>query len=178
MAKKLPVRKPFVVRDDGPTCITGIDPGLVHTGVVHLCVSPHQQNIDVSCAVVDGIDLEELQRLNSTTPAQLVFIEDYRPRSHFTTDAKMMTGVRDIKNALPGSILVDNSGVKKTVTEPLLAVFGCSAFKIPSNHQDLKSAARIAILGGLKTPAVNRLFATIVRAHAFKVPWTTNSLVF
>lgn len=62
----------------------------------------------------------------------------------------------------PEVYALDNSGVKNMVSRALLELLHSWQFPTKSNHQDVRSAARIAILGMLKNEHLNRLLADIV----------------
>lgn len=156
------------------THVVGVDPGLVHTGVVRMLFDPECTEIVVDSEAVAGT--------NAVAVAQWIFrdyapykpdiwIEGYRPRSNLNSDKRMVEAVSEIRKATRGKVL-DNTGVKKVVKQPLMELLGVWKFATPTHHQDLRSAARIAILGMLKDPDQNRLIADIVKAHLAGTPWT------
>jgi hypothetical protein len=67
-----------------------------------------------------------------------------------------------LRRSLPGVEILDNTGVKKVVTKPLMQLLGCWDFPTVTHHQDLRSAARIALYGGLKDQDINSLLTQIV----------------
>lgn len=159
------------------THVFGIDPGLVHTGVVHLRFASGLRRVNVTSVPVAGPDAAKVadwirrSRQGSGLPRAHVFIEGYKPRSHFGTDASMVKAVHDMHQAIPGSIVLLNTGVKKVVRRPLMELVGVWNFAVTTNHQDLRSAARIALLGMLKDPELNTLLADLVRDHLAGEPW-------
>lgn len=165
------------------THVVGIDPGLVHTGVVRLVFDPAPQVIHVDHKAIVGPDATAVTMWAMgwrTTPVQpyftapKIFIEGYRPRSAFNTDARMAEAVSKMRAATKGKVL-DNTGVKKVVRRQLMELLGVWRFSTPTNHDDLRSAARIALLGMLKDEQMNHLLADIVRDHLNGQSWTVRS---
>ena len=155
--------------------VAGVDPGLVHTGVMSYYINPQVRFIACFPEVITGPDAAAVKfavRRTRSTPLDRIFIEGYRPRSHFDTDARMGQAVNDMRRALPGSIVLNNTGVKQVVRQPLIELLHSWKFNITTHHQDLRSAARIAILGMLKDPELNAILATMVTDHLDGDPWT------
>jgi hypothetical protein len=101
-----------------------------------------------------------------------VFIEDYRSRGNvYNTDAKMREAVSKLRAAMPNATVLDNTGVKQVVHRELMELVGCWKFSTPTHHQDLRSAARIALYGMLKDQELNRLLSDVVKAHLDGEPW-------
>jgi hypothetical protein len=154
------------------THVVGVDPGLVHTGVVSLLFKPAQRSVLVSDRVVLGPDPDATRDavpLCGVEPR--IFIEGYRPRSHLHTDAEMTKAVLEMKKALPGSKVLLNTGVKKVVKPQLMELLGCWKFGTVTHHQDLRSAARIALLGMAKDEELNKLLALVVSDHLEGRTW-------
>ena len=159
--------------------IVGIDPGIVNTGIVIYSIYPNIRLIFVNHTVIVGCDVQDIQAylrqyaMGGPLPWTYLFVEAYRPRSHFDTDARMGAAVNDIKRMGTNIYALDNSGVKNVVSRALLELLNSWSFSTKSNHQDVRSAARIAILGMLKNEHLNRLLADIVvsnntdRAYAY-----------
>ena len=149
-----------------PLCI-GIDPGLVHTGVVGLRINPNVERIEAFCVLVDGIDekkvLAAVDKISNHVEysKRYIWIEDYRPRSHLSTDRNMVEGVAALKTALPGSIVLPNMGIKTVVKDSLLELLELNTFAVSTHHNDLVSAARILLLGMLKDENLNALLTQI-----------------
>lgn len=161
-----------------PTHIVGVDPGLVHTGVVSLYFRSDRA-IEVDHEAVVGPDARVTKlwidaHAKHFTSTPQVFIEGYRPRSNFNTDQRMVEAVAKMRAELGGKVLL-NTGVLKVVRQPLLELLGCWKFSTVTHHQDLRSAARIAILGMLKDEQHNALLTDIVRAHLRGRPWHVHS---
>lgn len=155
------------------THIVGIDPGLVHTGVVRMVFDPDNRRIDNDHTAIVGPDVTAARQWIGQ-PYQLpmaeVFVEDYRPRSAYNTDKRMGDAVRAFRG-ITGAKVLDNTGVKKVVSRELMELLGVWVFSTPTNHQDLRSAARIALLGMLKDEQHNRLIADVVKAKLDGQPW-------
>lgn len=155
------------------TYVGGVDPGLVHTGVVGLAINPHTKSITVKHTVISGPDAaatidwfnHQLHMPNT------VFIEKYQPRAGYGTDVRMVEAQSRFRLALPEAKFILNTGVKKIVRQPLMELLGVWRFATPTHHQDLRSAARIAIYGMLKDDVLNTLIADIVRDHLEGRTW-------
>jgi hypothetical protein len=96
-----------------------------------------------------------------TTPK--VFVEAYITRSRLGTDQRMLQLEADIRHALPDARFLPNMGVKKVITQDLLEMLEVLVWKTRTHHQDLRSAARIALLGLVKDPDLNWYLAEMVR---------------
>lgn len=154
--------------------VIGIDPGLIDTGIVSFMLGHHE--IHTRHAVVKGIDVQRVEswiKQHSTPDA--VFIEKYRPRSNFGEDTRMVQGERDLRLALPRAKLLENTGVRRTVSQQVLEVLGLWKFDTTSNHQDLRSAARILVLGMLKDEEMNTLLADCLRDHIDGSTWAVRN---
>lgn len=159
--------------------VTGVDPGLVHTGVVSMLFEPDAVRVRVMPAVVLGPDagavdtqIEGIQIAYDVPQRDVfTFIEDYNPRSHFGTDSKMTKAVHEIKAAVPGSKVLSNTGVKKVVKRDLMDLLEVWKFPTVTNHQDLRSAAYIALYGMLKDDNLNELLTQVVHDHLAGETW-------
>lgn len=153
--------------------IVGIDPGIVHTGMVLISMDPGQHIIEVSHEVIAGVDTTRAQQfLGGYRPTAPVFIEGYRQRSNYGTNDRMIQAVAAYRQAFPRSKVIQNTGVKQVVRRPLMELLGVWKFSTPTHHQDLRSAARIAIYGALKQDTYNELIYTIVRDHLDGHTWS------
>lgn len=167
--------------------VVGIDPGLVHTGVVRLVFKPDEHAVEIEAEPVAGpnaqavrewVDEGQLRlfdgrRVVGTQPR--TFIEAYRPRSHYDTDARMGKAVHELKARLPWAQVLNNTGVKQVVSQELMQLLGVWRFAAVTHHQDLRSAARIALLGMLKDDELNRLVADVVRDHLDGRSWNVRA---
>ena len=152
--------------------VVGVDPGLVHTGVVELVFDPALRLVEISPVVVQGTDPVAVHDAIKPSAGQPhIFIEKYQPRSHLNSDARMLEFQAQLRQALPKATVVLNTGVKKVVRRPLMELLGCWKFGTVTHHQDLRSAARIALLGMLKSEPLNRLLSDVVRDHLRGEDW-------
>lgn len=153
------------------TSIVGIDPGLVHTGVVQLAFEPHNKQISVTSEAILGVDDAAVDKVvRWCASSDHGWIEGYKPRTNLGTDRRMLDAVARLKKAT-GYPTLDNMGIKKVITPGLMQVLGCWTFSTPTHHQDLRSAARIALLGFIKTDEGNRMVADVVRDHLAGKGW-------
>jgi len=153
--------------------IVGVDPGLVHTGVVVLSFLPGAHEIHVDHEAVAGPNGSAVMKWIDSLDLDgdpVIFIEGYRPRSNLNTDKRMVEAVAEIKKATGGDVLL-NYGVKKVVKQHLMELLGVWKFSTPTHHDDLRSAARIAVLGMLKDDELNALVTSVVRSHLQGRTW-------
>jgi hypothetical protein len=147
-----------------PTVI-GVDPGLVHTGIVMLDFRTAVRELEVGHRLVDGLDadaarLEVVDLTSRRTFSTLdIFIEKYRPRSGFSQDERMVQANSTFSTKLGGKLL-PNTGVKKVVTQELMQLLHIWSFPTKTHHQDLRSAGRILVLGMMQDPALNEVLYT------------------
>lgn len=135
--------------------IVGIDPGLVHTGCVALTLDSGRKSLRVEHEAVAGASLQDVIDFTRRYPAARVFIEKYRDRgTAFSTHGSMRAFEVQLRSALRGSELIDNTGVKKVITRQMMQALDCWTFPA-TNHQDLQAAARIALYGAVKDPDLN-----------------------
>ena len=79
--------------------------------------------------------------------------------------------VQTINGAVNTCFIVDNTGIKNVVTEPMLKLFQVNRF--PSTyHADLKSAARVALKIGIANAITNELLSSFVRDNLGENKWT------
>ena len=140
----------------------GIDPGLVHTGVVSVHLDTDSLFLYSTHELFVGPDVQAVKQWVWQIDKPMVFIEKYRPRSHYGTDERMVKAEAEFKRAMPKATLLDNTGVLKIVTQDLMELLGLWKFATPTHHQDLRSAARIALLGMLRNPEMNGHLARYV----------------
>ena len=137
--------------------IVGIDPGLVHTGLVHMMLDTEANTLSHTEVLYDGMPEEEIADYVRGLPALAhVYMEAYRTRSAWNSDPEMQAGIARIKKTAPRVEIVTNMGVKKVVTNELMKLLGVYTFSQKSHHQDLRSAARIGLMGALKVEPFNR----------------------
>lgn len=154
------------------THVVGVDPGLVDTGAVALRFDPIDKIVLIHHAVIPAP--QDLQVWASVLPGPYhpkVYVEQYRPRQRLNTDTRMLQLEQDIRRALPGASFLTNMGIKRVVTEDLMRMLEVWTWKTTTHHQDLRSAARIALLGMMKDPLTNELLADVVRDHIEGRTW-------
>ncbi len=155
--------------------LAGIDPGIVHTGVVAIGFTAGYQiheahKVFAACPGIDiAVYLSDLRQIFGVSPDSIV-IEGYRPRSHFNTDKEMQSKIAELKQCLPHSLTLDNMGIKKIITSDLMKLFQVWDFPEKTHHQDLRSAARIALLQAFKDPSMNDEIHTLVKGHLEGIP--------
>lgn len=155
------------------THVVGIDPGLVHTGLVRMVFRPASRSIWLDHEAIAGPDsvaAEEWIFNNVYAEAPDIWVEGYRPRSNLNTDQRMVNAVKEF-NTLPGAKVLLNYGVKRVVKQPLMELLGVWRFTTVTHHDDLRSAARIALLGMLKDREQNALLTAIVKDHLNGRTW-------
>ena len=153
--------------------VVGIDPGLVHTGCVRLRFWPGEKRAEIEHAVFSGTSPAPVRDWTLAPGLRIqprIFIEGYRPRSHLGTDEKMVTAVNQLKLATGGKVLL-NEGVKKVIRPELMKLLEVWFFTTPTHHQDLRSAARIALFGMVKDEHLNQVLADVVRDHLDGRSW-------
>ena len=148
--------------------VFGIDPGIVHTGLVELNWDFHNQELRVNARSVDGITEQSVIELQKRIEQRRwrksnIIVEEYRPKSHFSTDTKMVEGQAMLKLHLPSAKIINNSGVKSIVTKELLQLLDLYDWPT-THHNDLRSAARIALLAMLRDERANNQLAKFVEA--------------
>jgi len=83
---------------------------------------------------------------------------------------QMVTAVQRMRKEVAGVLLL-NTGVKKVVRRQLMELVGVWSFPTVTHHQDLRSAARIGLLGMLKHAVMNQLLADVVADHLKGMTW-------
>jgi hypothetical protein len=158
------------------THVIGVDPGLVHTGLVRMIFDRTTRSVTVTHTVVQGGQVSRAQawclRVPTTTAKPSTFIEGYRPRSHYGTDTRMVEEVAMLRGALPNTTVLPNTGVKKVIKKDLMELLGVWKFSTVTHHQDLRSAARIALFGMVKDDEMNRVLADVVYDHTRGRTWS------
>lgn len=150
----------------------GVDPGLVHTGVVAFAFYEGRRHLLTNSWVIDGPDAAAVAAAVQVWKPDHVFIEAYRPRSHYSTDARMGRAVNEIKAAVPGSKTIDNTGVKKVIRPALMRAMDVWNFTQSTHHQDLRAAARIGLYGAVKDSDMNAVIYKFMDDYLNGDPWT------
>ena len=159
--------------------LIGVDPGLRDTGIVECLFYNEDPSYDtylekgeqlvLSHATAEDIWGELLfliaERAEKTEWRTVIYVEKYLDRgTSFGTHGRMReleTQLRLLAQKSPilqkaGSLsFVNNTGVKKIITNKVLTALQLDTFTTASNHQDLKSAARIALYGAAKDKELN-----------------------
>ena len=178
--KNLAGHPPTTVKEQALTeyiHVVGIDPGLVHTGAVRFLFRPALKEVDIHHAAFSGTRAEPVRDWVHDGAYRVrpqVFIEGYRPRSHFAGDQKMVTAVNEMRKMTGGMALL-NEGVKKVIRPELMRLLDVWSFSTATHHQDLRSAARIALYGMVKTPWMNQVLADLVRDHLEGDTWKVSA---
>jgi len=154
--------------------VIGIDPGLVDTGCVSLTFRPGLKTLIVEHKVISGTDVDAVSDwVYSKRPVKRhVFIEAYRPRQKLDSDQRMVQAEQELRRALPDAKVLPNMGIKRVIPQQLMEVFGVWSWPTVTHHQDLRSAARIAMLGMVKEPRLNTVMADVVRDFLEGRPWS------
>lgn len=150
--------------------VVGIDPGLVHSGVVMAHFDPQARAVQVVDFIAEGDD--HVPQIVDLVPGEAeTFIEDYRDRGQvYDTNSEMRELLSRLRRELPHASVLGNTGVRKVVKPELLRLLGMWRFRT-SNHQDLEAAARIMVFGMLKDEELNRLLASVVFDHLGGLTW-------
>jgi hypothetical protein len=149
--------------------VVGIDPGLVHTGCVRMVFDSMAQELLLGSEVVNGLDVPATAAWVGHSPH--VYIEGYRPRHNLSSDQRMVAGVADMRKGIPHSQVLNNTGVTRVVPATLMQMLGVWDWDQSTHHQDLRSAARIALLGMMKNPVLNQVLSARVRDHLAGRAW-------
>jgi hypothetical protein len=154
--------------------VIGVDPGLVHTGVVSLMFGSRSRQLEIQHTVVNGPDAPAvagwIQGL--AHPKGQVYVEAYRTRQNLNSDQRMMQAEVELRAALRGARFLPNMGIKRVITADLLRLLEVWRFPTATHHHDLRAAARIALLGMVKDGETNTVLATVVRDHLDGTPWS------
>ena len=135
---------------------------------------PGLKVLSVEHKVVPGTNAEAVAEWvfdSSIIFAPKVFVEKYTPRLKMDSDSRMVAMEQDLRRELYGALFLPNTGVKRVISQQLMEALGVWSFRTPTHHQDLRSAARIALLGMVKDPGLNRVMADVVRDHLEGKPW-------
>lgn len=116
--------------------------------------------------------MQAVQELDDKPLPAVMWLEAYRPRgTAFSQDGPMLALQALILIDLPGVRVLNNMGIKKVVTQPFMEALGLWKFMTPTNHQDLRSAARIMLLGALKEDYLNKVLYGIIVAKLNNIAW-------
>lgn len=163
--------------------VWGVDPGLVDTGIVQIGFDTDTQRWYVNHTVFKGVvdshgtrripSAEIADYLNNKVPDHAaIYIEAYRPRSHYQNDAEMGRAINDLKARVRKAKSLDNTGMKKVVKPELMQRLNVWTFSTKTHHQDLRSAAMIALYGMLKDEVGNNVLVQFLCDELVGRPWT------
>lgn len=150
--------------------IVGVDPGLVHTGVVGMLFQPQLEELEVWHTVIDGPDAAAVAAAVPTGKPD-IYVEAYRTRHNLNSDSRMMQAEVDLRRELNNARFLPNMGVKRVITADLLRLLEVWKFPTSTHHHDLRAAARIGLLGMVKRGETNVVLASMVRASIDGKPW-------
>ena len=153
---------------------TGIDPGLVDTGIVTITLDNTERTVHVIATALRYADVDTVaDYLINSQDLGAVFVEKYEDRgTTFTTHSEMRAFETQLKRLVPSIVLLSNAGVKKVVKDDMLERLHCLNFSA-TNHRDLQAAARIGIYGALKDPGANSLIYQCLLDSVRGEPWRT-----
>ena len=168
--------------------VWGVDPGLVDTGIVQISFDTDTQRWYVNHTVFKGVvdargtrripSAEIADYLNAEVPSHaVIYIEAYRPRSHYQNDAEMGRAINDLKARVKKAKSLDNTGMKKVVKPALMQRLNVWAFSTKTHHQDLRSAAMIALYGMLKDEVGNSVLVQFICDELVGRPWAQVAFV-
>lgn len=156
------------------THVVGIDPGLIHTGVVSLMFYPAYKVLEVDHRVVDGPDDSMVSKwlmAQNSSDEQYIFIEKYVPRLKLGSDERMVKAEAAFSKTFPTARLINNTGSKGVIRTDLMHLLKVWTFLTVTHHQDLRAAARIGLYGMVKVPSLNKLLVQVVSDHMQDSPW-------
>ena len=172
--------------------LVGNDPGIRDTGAVAIRLDNKEKTWAVHHDVWSGITSRpdpKSQVINIDPVFQrqwkqfvkgeedgaptFVGVEGYRQRgTNPKQDREMLFMVQSIQKMIPGSMVVDNTGIKNVVTRDMLKLFGVARFSVNTNHSDLVSAARVALKVGIQIPVLNEFIYQFILDNVEGEPWS------
>lgn len=172
--------------------LIGIDPGIRDTGAVAIRLdskaktwSIHHQvwndvsKIEKNVVIIDPLFKRQVAlfvKNEEDAAPTFVGIEGFRQRGrNQKQDKQMLYMVQKIKELLPGSQVVDNTGIKNVVTEDMLRLFKVNRFRVNTNHSDLKSASRVALKVAIGIPILNQMIYQFILDNVEGEPWVLTS---
>ena len=169
----------------------GIDPGIKDTGAVALRIDTAAREWSIRHKVWSDVtsraaansrvilidptfesELAEFFAIEESWGPNFVGVEGYRQRgNNVRQDQDMLHMVQSIHKMIPGSTIVDNTGIRNVVTQDLLKLFQMRRFPA-TNHADLVSASRVALKVGISVPVLNEVLYNFVLDNAEGEPWS------
>ena len=110
------------------TTLVGIDPGVIHTGIIVSKINPHVKEVTNSTFLMEGCPVMDIRDILRNFRSTATFIEGYRPRSNLHHDRQMQKFVSDLNFHLQNSIALDNMDSKNVVKNDLLKLFKLYSF--------------------------------------------------
>jgi hypothetical protein len=154
--------------------VFGVDPGIVDTGCVSMLFDTRDRTLRIEHARVRGDDAEQVEdwmEFVRALPRRWIFIEKYNPRQKLDSDPQMVQAEQNLRRVLADATFLSNTGIRRVITPQLMEVLGTWKWPTVTHHQDLRSAARIALLGMTKEPELNRILSDVVRDHLDGKSW-------
>ena len=68
----------------------------------------------------------------------------------------MIRAEQDLRRVMPDARFLPNMGIKRVITQDLMELLEVWSFTTATHHQDLRAAARIALLGMVKDDTTER----------------------
>ena len=144
-----------------PLQIVGVDPGLVDTGIVGITFYGAVREWAVDTKVVRAQSpsnkMSELEIADAVHDMRMraryskLFVEEYRPRLKLHTDKEMLELQTLLRQQLKDATFLPNMGIKQLITSDFMKMLDVWNFpRSTTHHHDLRSAARIALLGAIK----------------------------
>jgi hypothetical protein len=172
--------------------LVGNDPGIKDTGAVALRLDTKAKTWEVHHQVWSDITSRPVTNRNviiidpvferqwkqfvkdeEDNAPTFIGVEGYRQRgTNPKQDQEMLYMVQQIQKMIPGSIIVDNTGIKNVVTRDMLKLFGVARFRVNTNHSDLVSASRVALKVGISIPVLNAVLYQFILDNVEGEPWS------
>lgn len=178
--------------------LMGVDPGIVDTASVEIFLDLDNKQWGLSSTVWHDVtsrnpdnnreivvspsftaDLKaDMHRVKNRFPSSLIGVEGYRQRGKNTLqDQNMLALVQHVNKQHSACRIVDNTGIRQVVTDDTLKLFQCWTFAQKTNHQDLRSAARVALKRGIADELTNDVLTEFVLDHLVRgMPWSLGSI--
>jgi len=168
--------------------LTGVDPGIVDTGLVRINLDSDKREWAVHAQVFHRmvnhnedkvyVDEQALLVMSVVAGATLAGVEGYRPRGRNMIQDRMMTTLVQRIGRIQEFQVEDNTGIRQVVTNHTLRLFKVDRFDLPTNHADLKSAARVALMRGYRDDAANEVICQFFEDMLYPegTPWQLVSM--
>jgi len=154
--------------------IVGVDPGVVHTGLVVFMFDEINRRVYVRHGYLEAVDIPNIRAwiAGQTVGGDVtIFVEDYHQWPGLPIDEYMVQAVGRVKQELPTAKLIRNTGSKLVVRVKLTDLLGVTKFPTATHHADIESAARIALYGMLKDSRMNEMLFRLIDDQLNGIPW-------